>query len=236
MGYGLLFTDSTPVDRRFRGYGIPPSQARRVPQYNGYGAVMRASPAPRRAGLPIAAKGDLGAITSILVTLGMVPRNASYDTVRRVFTNWAQANGYTAEAYGTRWDDHAWQALANMARGHGRIALGWVDASGGGDEGTESSDTSPLPGTKPVGQTDSANWTNLGTSALNLGTSIVNAIAGSINPQSGAAGSYCPSGYYLSNGRCVPIPASGSGFSVSPGMVMAGVGLAALFVLTRKKG
>lgn len=114
----------------------------------------------------------------------------------------------------------------------GRRSYGWVDATGGGD------DPAPTPGTQQVqndGSSGSSQWVNLGTSILNLGAGIANAVAHSQQPQSGASGFSCPSGYYYSNGRCVPAQQS-SGFGISSGMVLAGVGILGAALLFSKRG
>lgn len=152
--------------RQFRGYGIPPRQAARVPQY---GHMQMPGGPP----------------------MGFVPGGPYYPM---------RARGY-----------------------------GWVSAEGGGDPGTES-DTSPVPGTAPVAENSTSSGIVAG--LLNLGTSLTNTIAGSIQPRSGQAGTYCPSGYYLSNGRCVPAGGGGSNM----GLVLGIAGIGAAFLLLRKRG
>ena len=105
--------------------------------------------------------------------------------------------------------------------------FGWVDATGGGDEGTES-DSSPVPGT--VVQSESTGWDKIATGVLNLGTAITGAVVNATSPHSGPAGGYCPSGYVLSNGRCVPMQ-SGSNTGMLLGAV--GIGIAALIFLRK---
>ncbi len=113
-------------------------------------------------------------------------------------------------------------ALGRFSRRRVPGFAGFVDESGYEHE----DESSPLPGTAPV--QESSNWQSTVAGVLNLGTSIVNAVAGAIQPHSGPAGQYCPSGYYMSNGRCVPAQ-SNSG-SMTPLLIGGGLLAAVLFL------
>lgn len=206
MAFGLLMQDNTPVDYPFRRSGSAAEQSVRL------GFVPGGPYYPQRA-------------------MGFVPGGPYYPSA--AVAQRAQALGYVP---GGPYYPRGFQGrrFAGYGIPPGQAArvpqyngFSWVNASGGGDDGTES-DSSPVPGT--VAQNESTGWDKLVTGTLNLGTAITNAVAGSINPQSGVAGAYCPSGYYLNNGRCVPA----GGSSMPTGLILGGVALVAAVVLLRK--
>ncbi len=71
---------------------------------------------------------ELSQLRQLMVGRGMVDLRASDEALLATFTQWAQANGFTAATYGTRWDDAALEALAQAP-----IQVGAASASRGVD-------------------------------------------------------------------------------------------------------
>jgi hypothetical protein len=261
MAFGLLMRDNTPVRLGGRGDPrlgyvpagpyFPGAPGRATPQTIVWGNRPMPLPGTRAQAFPrygamtyspgartfqtsqdwSITGGEMGLAAKALVKLGYLrSTNATRQQVVQAFTRYALSRGFTQWKFGTNWDDYAFESLVKQAgfAGYGHMHLpgtpyGWVDATGGGD------DPAPTPGTAPVQEQSS--WDKLATSFLNLGTSVAGAIAGAIQPQSGAAGSYCPSGYYLNNGRCVPVPQQQS--SMSTGLLLGAAAIGAVLLLKK---
>lgn len=202
MAFGLLVKDNAPVDYPFRRSGPAAEEAVRLGYVPGGPYYPRSMPKMRFASLRLPG-----------TPMGFVPGGPYYPRSMP-----AMRYGYVP---GGPYYPRSMPAM--------RYAGFSGSSTGCGDDGMSPCDDVP-PGPQAQTQSESTGWSRLGVGAANLATSFINAFATNNNPASGGAGTYCPSGYYLSNGRCVPMP---SGSSMTP--LLVGGGLLAAFLLTRKR-
>lgn len=254
MSFGLLMKDNTPLTPRYRthgataeqvslgGYGIPPGQAARVPQYNGagashlpgtpetYGFVPGGPYYPR--GFPQRSLGGYG------IPPGVAARVPQYNDVPGFPYGYVPGGPYYPRSMPVQRAMGFVPGGPYYPQGNAMRALGGFGdvpyylqpnqpATGYTPYAPETLTPDAVPGT--VADHDNTSWQNLGTGISNLATSFINAFANNSNPNTSAG---CPAGYYNAGGVCRPIPASSGG--VSP-WLLGGLAVGAALFLSRKR-